>query len=1189
VKRKIKTGVSVLLAMLIVLTSAILPGGFVPRTYAEEVSGETGETVVTEVAFDRQVYDVMVGTPLASQLILKYSDGHEEPAGSRATYRTSDDSIVIVDEAGLLTPLKEGQTTLTATYPGFDPVSVQVNVVAQSESKVESVRFDRSAYDVVLGAPLVSQLMLQYSDGHEEPAGDRATYSSSDENIFTVDEKGLLIPNQAGEATLTATYPGFDPVTVPVKVVAQSENKVVGVYLDRPVYDVVLGIPLQSQFMLTYSDGHAEPAGSRAMYRSSDDSIFTVDEVGLLTPHKEGQATLTATYPGFDPVTAQVNVVQPVLTDLYTENSYYPVNINKTQKIRAFAVYNNNYNYPVEVTDKATFASANTEIATVDEHGVITGVREGYTTIAVSYLGKTKKVEVSVYPSYLMGIEPNQPSFWIEAGKSEKLQVSAHYSDGEIKDITAEAVYDSSNPMVASVDPDGTIKAKTSGSTNIAITYKGRVATVNVQVGPSATQPPMYVQAFMDMYSKKYIDILFDKNIVSNLDNIAQGITISGDGVTFKPLAEEDDVHIFDRNLNIKLRAPLYGSAPKIKIAANTLKSEEGTVLSEDVVIDLLKSTPQVQVTVDEVRSINSKEGFIGDIHIKESAPDALKMGQGSLRLKLPAGFKWEYTGNVIPVWSAQSNGYPVNNGVTISLEDNGRTLVINKEWDPWNPNNFQEREYYILSNARIVAQDTDAPVGEIQATISGNSVTDTNQLVLATYEDVKTKVSVQAEPVGSVPAILAGRSTQSTGKLKITIPDVPSLENGSFITVRLPENARWSMDGYQPFPTSTQDSVMDLVNSELNGLGIQWMYDGERTLKGQIWKGSYPGYENTGENTTATIVLHPLKVAVAPNFKGDFAVTVGGNVVSEPVTASIATVKPLVTMQTSVVPHVVIGNDKQSVGDIIISESAAGALRENEELHFLLPYGVEFSTAPRVEVIEGDLKLEPSVTVGDYYGNYAVLKVRYDSTKPSKIKLSGLQLRIDRTVPNGDIVLKLNSNEPNMYPFSTISSLTIAKVTDVLPQPAVLNSISLDQAQYSLAAGAKHQLVVTAAYNDNTVRTITGSAQYTFSNPAVVTVDSTGKMTGVAQGTATITVTYSGKTATATVNVTTGSPSNRVKGDVNGSGTVDVADVVKTVNIVLETVTPTAEEREAANMNDDGAVNIFDVIQIVNLIVGRK
>ncbi|MFP4642276.1 MAG: C1 family peptidase [Dehalococcoidia bacterium] len=91
-------------------------------------------------------------------------------------------------------------------------------------------------------------------------------------------------------------------------------------------------------------------------------------------------------------------------------------------------------------------------------------------------------------------------------------------------------------------------------------------------------------------------------------------------------------------------------------------------------------------------------------------------------------------------------------------------------------------------------------------------------------------------------------------------------------------------------------------------------------------------------------------------------------------------------------------------------------------------------------------------------------------------------------------------------------------------PSPVVeLESILATPESVSLNADGEQQLTVTATYSDDSEANVTAEASYTSDNEAVATVSDSGLITAVAEGSTTVTVSYSedGITETANVSVT--------------------------------------------------------------------
>jgi len=104
----------------------------------------------------------------------------------------------------------------------------------------------------------------------------------------------------------------------------------------------------------------------------------------------------------------------------------------------------------------------------------------------------------------------------------------------------------------------------------------------------------------------------------------------------------------------------------------------------------------------------------------------------------------------------------------------------------------------------------------------------------------------------------------------------------------------------------------------------------------------------------------------------------------------------------------------------------------------------------------------------------------------------------------------------------ATAASRTATCAVTVTAGPPRLLSIAVTPATVPLLVGGPTQaLTVTATFSSGPATDVTSSSAFTTSAPAVATVSTGGVVTAVAAGSATITATYSGQTATAAVTVT--------------------------------------------------------------------
>ncbi len=110
------------------------------------------------------------------------------------------------------------------------------------------------------------------------------------------------------------------------------------------------------------------------------------------------------------------------------------------------------------------------------------------------------------------------------------------------------------------------------------------------------------------------------------------------------------------------------------------------------------------------------------------------------------------------------------------------------------------------------------------------------------------------------------------------------------------------------------------------------------------------------------------------------------------------------------------------------------------------------------------------------------------------------------------------------------VGSATLqAKFTDLVASVSVtvssttvtLTRLELTPATPSLAAGTKLQLTATGVFSDGSMRNLSAMATWASANATILTVSTSGEVTGVAAGTTTVTATQGGRTASLDVTVT--------------------------------------------------------------------
>lgn len=202
--------------------------------------------------------------------------------------------------------------------------------------------------------------------------------------------------------------------------------------------------------------------GKTVVWESSDEEVVTVDQEGNLKAVGTGEATVTASVDGKE-ASALITVNAPLETiNITAENitgNTASVMKGKTLQLKAELVPED---ASVDV-DSMVWESDEPEVATVDQNGLVTAVENGTATItaAIGEVTGTFTITVETVPLTSISIKENTT---IHRGETETLAVT-YEPENTTDDRTV--TWSTSDPEIATVDQNGTVKAVGVGSAKI--------------------------------------------------------------------------------------------------------------------------------------------------------------------------------------------------------------------------------------------------------------------------------------------------------------------------------------------------------------------------------------------------------------------------------------------------------------------------------------------------------------------------------------------------------------------------------------------------------------------------------------------------------------------------------------------------------------------------------------------------
>lgn len=328
---------------------------------------------IESITFD----DNKVSIKKGDSLKLIVSINPVELSSSKLTWKSSDESIVTVDEFGNIKGINNGKAIITVTTPNEKTATCTVEVV-NDKVDVKKINLSVSKNTITVGSVTQVKAKVEPSNATNR----ELVWTSSDSSIATVDANGIVKGIKNGTVTITAK-------TKDGKVVASTK---ITVKVPEPVIENIkfsqdnISIKKDDTLGLTVVVTPSELSSSKLTWKSSDENIVTVDESGKIKGINVGSATITVTSSNGKTATCKVNVVEEsievqeiVLTPLEKT-----IGNNRTTQVIADIKPENATNREL------VWTSSDSSVATVDANGVVKGIKNGIVTITA----KTKDGKV---------------------------------------------------------------------------------------------------------------------------------------------------------------------------------------------------------------------------------------------------------------------------------------------------------------------------------------------------------------------------------------------------------------------------------------------------------------------------------------------------------------------------------------------------------------------------------------------------------------------------------------------------------------------------------------------------------------------------------------------------------------------------------------------------------------------------
>lgn len=433
-------------------------------------SREGGETRVPKLSINTSVSGLTLNP---DKLELKVGDHQQitaevtpaDAANKNIIWTSENEEIAEVDSEGNVTAKAVGTTVVKAqTSDGGYTAKCTVSV-GEKEINVTGVTVTPDKLELKVD----DQQQLSADVAPADAANKKVTWTPKDSSIADVDSTGMVTAKSAGTTMITAKTEdgGFEAsceVTVTEK--APEEIAVTGITIDPAELFLKTGYveKLKAEVL------PADATNKNIEWDSDNKEAAEVDSEGNVTAKAPGTAVVTAKTEdgGFTAectVTVEEKEPEEVsVTGVTVTPDKLELEAGGQQQITADVA-------PVEAANKnVTWTSADSNVAEVDNAGMVTAKSAGNTTITVKTQdgGFEAVCEITVNGKIpeevaVTGITLDPAKLSMKTGNVEKLKAEVLPADAANKNIK----WTSENEKTAEVDSEGNVTAKAPGTTVI--------------------------------------------------------------------------------------------------------------------------------------------------------------------------------------------------------------------------------------------------------------------------------------------------------------------------------------------------------------------------------------------------------------------------------------------------------------------------------------------------------------------------------------------------------------------------------------------------------------------------------------------------------------------------------------------------------------------------------------------------
>lgn len=835
-----------------------------------------------------------------------------------------------------------------------------------------------------------------------------------------------------------------------------------------------------------YSDGTTQDVTNGVTWTSSSNAVANPTAGGVIQTDSIGQTTITATLGSFSS-TATLTVGAAVAKTIQISPSTPAIPLGALQQFVAMSTYTDGTMH--NISNTVAWSSSPTTILSVSASGLASSLRQGSFTITATSGTVTSTVSGSVGIPVPKSLQLNPSSSSAAIGATQAFHATLTSSDGTTLDVTATALWQSSNSSVAAIVLPGVASAIAAGTTQIQATV-GAISGSAALTVSNATVSSVQITPLIALIAKGTTQAFQAKAVLSDgsTQDVTSSATWSSSASTVCTVSAAGVATA--KGLGLCIVSGAYGGSTggaTMTVTPATLVSVTFTPANP-----VVSSGSILQLKATGTFSDGTTQDVTASLIYLSSNPLVATVLPGGLLTGILPG-----TATITATLGSFSTTLPVTVGtaslqslsilpISVSIAAGTSTqLALTGNYSDGSTQDLTATATWASSAGGVVAVNAD---GDVTGLATGDAI------VTATVGGISLGIDVVVSPATVVAISVNPPSvTVALGQL-VSLTATAALSDGTSQDVTA--SVHWSVS----------NPLLASISNDLGNPGVLTaLLAGTSTVNADL----------NGTSGSATIMVSPATLVSLSITPGTLSLPLGitsqlgvtgvfNDGSTQDLTASVQWSSSnggvLGISASGLVTPLTIGNSTITASLSGVSATAAVTINvanlvsiSLNPLSISLPLGL-------------NLQLHATGTYSDSTTQDISAQVHWSSSSS-----------LIATVGNSGLLLAIGAGN------ATVTA-SLGSVTQTLPiqvGAALLQGITVGAGKNSLALGFNLQLQATGTYSDGSTQDLSASVAWSSSTPGVATVASAGLLSTLSVGDSTIMATFQGVDGTFPVSVT--------------------------------------------------------------------